>query len=154
MELLVVMALISILSTLGYMGSLKNIQKQKLQEAGAQLLSDLTTARSQAIRTTTNSSVTLTSTASGSPQTTYTTTWVAPGATSATTQTVTLQNGVKAEPYAGTVTYPNTITYTAPYAESDAISGVVWKLTNPASGAVMYLKMIGQTGKAVLSDQP
>jgi prepilin-type N-terminal cleavage/methylation domain-containing protein len=144
-ELLVVMAIVGILSAVLFVSSARSVRQQQLREAGTQLLADVNRARTQATQSSTATSVTLTSTAASSPKATYVTVWSPGGSV-----TQTLPNNVVVAPVA---TYTNTITYTAPYAESSVPSGVVWVLRN-ALGETLHIKLLGTTGKGSFSAQP
>lgn len=156
-EALVVIAIVGILAAALSNANLRNVRQQQLREAATQLQADVNRARAQAVRMSSDSSVTLTSTAASSPATTYQTSWVTTVGGSATTRTVTLPNGVSVAPYATTttpaVTSPSSVTYSAVYAESSAPQGVIWRLAHPA-GPVLYVKLLGVTGKVMLSAQP
>lgn len=144
-ELLVVMAIIGILSAVLFASSARGVRQQQLREAGTQLLADLNRARTQATQSSTATSVTLTSTAATTPAATYVTVWSPGGSV-----TRTLPNNVLVAPVA---TYANTVTYAAPYAESSVPGGAVWVLSNSA-GELLYMKLLGTTGKGTFSAQP
>lgn len=157
LEILVVIAIVGIFAAVLWDANLRNVRQQQLRDAATQLQSDVNRARAQAVRMSSDSSVTLTSTAASSPATTYRTSWVTTVGGSATTRTVTLPNGVSVAPYATAttpaVTSPSSVTYGAVYAESSAPNGVIWRLSHPA-GPVLYVKLLGVTGKVMLSAQP
>lgn len=144
-ELLVVMAIIGILSAVLFVSGARSVRQQQLREAGTQLLSDLNRARTQATQSSAATSVALTSTVKATPKATYVTAWPQVGS-----GTRILPNSVVVAPV---TTYVNTITYSAPYAESSVPGGAVWVLSN-AFGETLYLKILGTTGKVTFSEQP
>lgn len=153
LELLTVIAIIGVMAAvLGYY-SFVWVQTSRLREAAQQVVSDIQRARSQAQLTSENSQVALCSTIStacvpASTNKVYTTSWGS-GGTGAGSGTRTL-------PYSITLTSVSTapssgyLSYSAPYAETDA-SGPVWKVTSPSSAVKpLYIKVVGVTGKVSL----
>lgn len=142
-ELLVVLTVTGILAAAFAMTSLRGSRVQQLQEGAGQLVADLERARSLAQRNSQNNTVALTATSTASPSGGYSVTL------SGTTQAYTLANGVRAAPYLGTT--PNTVTFTAPYGELGNTTGVVWEVSSPLISDRLYVKLVGVTGKVILS---
>ncbi|WP_264776062.1 prepilin-type N-terminal cleavage/methylation domain-containing protein [Deinococcus aetherius] len=142
-ELLVVITIIGILAAAFAFTSLRGWRVQQLQEGAGQLVADLERARSLAQRNSQDSTVTLGSTSVSVPSGSYSVTL------SGTARTYTLPNGVRAAPSTGTT--PNTATFTAPYGELGNTTGVVWVVSSPLVSNQLYVKLVGVTGKVILS---
>ncbi len=154
-ELLIVMVIIGIVATilLGFFGN--SYRKTQLRDGAFQVLTDLRQARAQALRTSQNSSVTLTSTAVATPDARYTLVWSSGGAspTSITTNR-TLASPIRVAPYTTSpVSSARTITYTGPYGEVTG-TGVVWEISSTVISDKLYVKAVGVTGKVILSATP
>lgn len=149
-ELLVAITIIGILATAFTMTALRSWRTQQLREGASQLVADLQRARSAAQRTSRDGVVTLTSTSASAPNGGYSVT------TSGTTRASTLANGVRVAPYDGAT--PSTATFSAPYGElrtesvgGTDVAGRVWVVSSPSLSSPLYIKLVGVTGKVILS---
>ena len=142
-ELLVVMVIVGAVTGALFVNLNRNRNRAQLREAALQVVTDLNRARAKAQQTSSGSVVQL---ASQTGATGYTTQWA--GASSATSRT--LVNGVIAETVSPATAAGRTISYAAPYAEIDGV-GNVWKFTGKGSIDPLYVKVVGVTGKVILS---
>ncbi|WP_407539675.1 GspH/FimT family pseudopilin [Deinococcus radiomollis] len=148
------MAIIGIVASILTGFFVNNLRKAQLRDGAVQLLTELRQARSQAQRTSQNSTVTLTSTAYSSPNKGYSTAW---GGSSA--QSRTLTDPIRVAPYVGgtITTTTNSIIYSTPYGEvtgGAAVSGIVWEISSTVISDKLYVKAVGVTGKVILSATP
>ena len=142
-ELLVVLAIIGILAAALAFSSLRGLRVQQLQEGAGQVVAHLERARSLAQRNSQNSTVALASSSASLPSGSYSVTL------SGTTQTYTLDKGIRVAPYNGTT--PSTVTFTAPHGELGNTTGVVWVVSSPTVSDRLFVKLVGVTGKVMFS---
>jgi len=157
-ELLIVMVIIGIVASILIGFFVTNLRKAQLRDGAIQLLTDVRQARSQAIRTSQGSFVTLASTSQTSPSKTYTTSWSTSGTVGApTSATRTLTDPIRVAPV--TSVSSNTVAYSAPYGEAtnlsgttaSAVNGIVWEVSSTVISDKLYIKTVGVTGKVILS---
>ena len=150
LELLIVIAIIGVLSGVLFYFSARAVYATQLRDGAVQILTDLRQARSQAQRTTQDSTVTLDATTTlAAPKSTYTTSW---GSSPQTPITRALGNLIRVAPYTP-VTSTKSITYSAPYGEASA-TGIIWEISSARISTKFYVKAVGVTGKVVLSASP
>lgn len=142
-ELLIVMVIVGIIAAILLGFFIGAYRKTQLRDGAVQVLTDVRQLRSQAQRTSVNSTATLSGSV-GAPALTYSTTMAG------TTTTKTLSAPVRVAPYTG---YDQTVTYSAPYGELSG-SGVIWEVSSSLISDKLYVKTVGVTGKAVLSATP
>lgn len=142
-ELLIVMVIIGIVATILLGFFIGAYRKTQLRDGAVQILTDVRQIRSQAQRTSVNSTATLSGSV-GAPALTYSLTMAG------TTTTKTLLAPISVAPYTG---YGKTVTYSAPYGELSG-SGVIWEVSSSVTSDKLYVKTVGVTGKAVLSATP
>lgn len=134
LEILIVLLMIGILATIGFVSLIRYRQGLLLQQATTQIAADLNFARSQARNSSSDWSFQITT--SGRYQ-------VGPKATVGTTTAKVLPSGVTF----GSIT---TINFTAPYGQLDPGSGNYTGLTlNGPGGATGQVNVVGIGGKVV-----
>jgi prepilin-type N-terminal cleavage/methylation domain-containing protein len=161
-ELLVVIAIVGIVTAAIVTFSARSFRESQLRDGAAQLVADLNRARSQSQRTSSDSLVRLSGTF-GNPNQNYTTQWA--GATAQSSKA--LPNPIRVAPQA--VGLPNVIKYAAPYGEitnataaetgagnvgTGAISGAILEISSLSTTSRLYVKVVGVTGKVILSATP
>ncbi|ULH16793.1 type II secretion system GspH family protein [Deinococcus sp. KNUC1210] len=144
LEVLVVIAIIGILAGALVALSARNYRKSQLRDGAVQLMTDLNRARSLAQRSSFDSTVQIMGQL-GAPSSTYTTLWGG----GATPVTRSLPTSVQVAPLSSAAS-ARTLTYSAPYAETDSI-GTLWEVSSSGSSDRLYLKAVGVTGKVILS---
>lgn len=142
-ELLIALAIIGILAAVLGATLLGVVRDNQVRDAAVTLTTDLRLARTQAQRTSQNSTVTLIGTP---PTARYTTQW---GGGSAVSKS--LPQNMEITPLSGSA---SSIVYSSPYGELPNSTGVVWKVGLSGTSRAMYIKTIGVTGKVVLSATP
>ena len=147
-ELLAVLAIIGIVTAVIVAFSADSYRKTQLRDGATQLVADLNRARAQAQRTSSDSVVTLTTAAVGSPDANYATQWA--GATTATNKA--LPAPIRVAPYNSTYSL-GAIRYSAPYGEVTA-TGILWEVSSLSTTSKLYIKAVGVTGKVMLSAAP
>lgn len=152
LEVLIVVVIVGIVTAVLVAFSSDSYRKTQLRDGATQLVADLNRARGQAQRSSTDSTVALTGTV-GNPNAAYTTTWGgAVAGVAAMPVSRSLAIPVRVSPYNNTY-FPNTITYSAPYGEINAI-GILWEVSSLSTSAKLYIKSVGVTGKVILSATP
>lgn len=136
-ELLVVLGILGIIGALSVSSYITESRIAAVRQAAIQMQSDLEILRSSTIRYNGNSSVVLATNGTG-----YTMS-VATGGTPRVV-TKTFESGVIAARVAG-----SDVTYTAPLATTNNINGLQYSFS--LNSAVVYLKVIGVTGRAIFS---
>ncbi len=148
-EILVVLALIGIIGGVAFNSWLGASQRGAVRSAATQIAADLERARSSARRYNTDASFTR-----GTNALKYTL------VTNGNSSNIDMPPGTETTVQNGTLTAGSLIvTYTAPNAELDATSitttpEIKVSLTNQPSVPPIYVKVIGVTGKVVLSANP
>ena len=140
LEILVVLVILAILGAISYSYSLRSIRLGQLREAAYQVATDLKAARSSAMRLTQPGAVNWTA---SSAITSYN---VVIGGNS-TSRTV--PNDLSFACQSGCST--PSISYKAPYGEIGA-AGTILAFSSPAISATIYVKVVGVTGKVIVSD--
>jgi prepilin-type N-terminal cleavage/methylation domain-containing protein len=161
-EILVVLAIIGIVTAAIVAFSAKSFRESQLRDGATQLVADLNRARSQSQRTSLDSIVRFSGTF-GNPSQNYTTQWAGAAAQSSKT----LPSPIRVSPQAAGL--PNVIKYAAPYGEisnataaetgagnigTGAVSGAILEVSSSSSASRLYVKVVGVTGKVVLSATP
>ncbi|GGR21495.1 pilus assembly FimT family protein [Deinococcus ruber] len=132
LELLVVIAIIGILAGALVALSASNYRKSQLRDGAVQLMTDLNRARSLAQRSSFDSTVKIAGKLNV-PSSTYTTVW----GDSATPITRSLPASVQIAPISSAAS-ASSLTYTAPYAETNTI-GTVWEVSSLGSSDRLYV---------------
>ncbi|GHF45802.1 prepilin-type N-terminal cleavage/methylation domain-containing protein [Deinococcus metalli] len=136
-ELLVVLAILGIIMGLFGWNLLRGLRQQELREAASQLAGDLRRSREDAQRTGQDSTVTL-----AAAKTTYSVT-TGP----ATPRVVEVPHRVLVTPVQGGAS----VTYHPPFGTLGA-QGAVWEVQSPAADDLrLYVKVVGITGKVMVS---
>ena len=147
LETLVVLAIIGILAGIGYFSYLRQIRIGQVREAATQVATDLRSARDSAMRLTQPASL---SWATTTPISTYTLTL--PGRSNVRN----VPNGLSFVCQSGCSSF-NSISYKAPYGElstvTGAINGYILRFDNPIVNKTFYVKVVGVTGKVILTDK-
>jgi len=142
-ELLVVMVIIGIVASILIGFFVSAYRNTQVRDGAVQLVSDLRQIRSQAQRTSANTSASISGT-TATPLATYSIT------SSGQTTSRTLTTPIRVAPYTG---YAQTVTYSAPYGELSG-NGVIWEVSSSVVSRKFYVKTIGVTGKVILSATP
>lgn len=132
LELLIALAVVGILATLGFSSFLGAQRRAQLSEATAQFASDLQRARSEAQRHNRNASLALNDDSS----------YILTLDGNATIRT--LPHGAQVEVVSGA----DTVTYNAPYGEVDAPDRR-FAISSARIDEVRYVRIIGVTGKVI-----
>jgi prepilin-type N-terminal cleavage/methylation domain-containing protein len=135
-ELIIVMAVLGIISSLFYWGLLGQYKKAQLQNAVTTFSSDLQKARTTSWRSGQSTTVTLLSGGTG----------YSFRQGSGTAVPVNFPDGITATAFP---TSASTITYTAPFAENSNAIGVVFTLSIPNTTYTDTVKVFGVTGKVI-----
>ncbi|BBN96334.1 putative pilus assembly protein [Deinococcus grandis] len=147
-ELLIVLAILGILMSIGFSSLLRQIRTNEVADGARQFGGDLTVLRDGAQRHSVSSGLNWNTAASGD-LTTYTLT------NNGQTSSRTVNSKVKItciEPVA-TVCTPRTLTFNAPFSEMS--SGAVFRVQHAISSIPpIYVKVTGVTGKVMYSAQP
>ncbi|ALW88272.1 GspH/FimT family pseudopilin [Deinococcus actinosclerus] len=133
LELLLVIAILGVIAGVLGWSLLGSLRASQLRDAAAQLSADLRAARSTALKSGQNVTVTTTLNAGS-----YT---VQRGAD---TRTLTLPNSVQVSAQTAAA-----VQYRAPSGTTDG-AGVIWTLRHPASGQLTQVKIVGLTGKVIV----
>jgi type IV pilus assembly protein PilA len=138
-ELLIVVAIIGILASIGYVGLIRLNAKYQLNDAQQQLTQAFNSARSEARRLTLDRSVVW---ASGD----NTQIFIKSSPTAATAiKTFSLQYGVKFK----AADSSTSLTYTAPYSRVDGGTDFDLIITEPKFNFTTRVRVIGATGKVI-----
>lgn len=154
-EMLMVLVIIGIIAAIIGYNVRQGVQKSRLQETTMQVINDLRQARSKAQLTSQNAVVMLCPTgtigcAVNSPSKVYSTSWASSSGSNTGVER-TLPYNITIAPAPG-ASYPSQISYSAPNAETTG-SGTVWQVTSPsASIPPLFIKVVGVTGRVILSD--
>lgn len=140
-ELLIVIVIIGILTTVGFVNLLNAQHSTLVHQASTELAANLRTARSDAQRYDENVRFALPE----NPATSYILTY------GTINRQVELPQGTQLKVVAGS----SSVTYNAPFGETDAVNREYQvRLARPGSSPTMYIKLVGITGKVVQSEQP
>ena len=141
LEILVVLGILGILGAIGYSSYLRSIRLGQLREAAYQVASDLRSARSSAMRLSQSASVS----------------WAASGAV--TSYSVVTAGSSSARSVPNTLSFScqsgcatKSIIYTAPYGELGGATGSILSFSSPSINATIYVKIVGVTGKVMVTD--
>ncbi|WP_420596707.1 pilus assembly FimT family protein [Deinococcus sp.] len=142
LEMLVVLAIIGILAGIGYFNYLRQIRIGQVREAATQVATDLRTARDSAMRLTQPASISWTTT---TPISSYNLNL--PGRNTARNVPNSLnfvcQSGCDSKK----------IAYQAPYGELNGATGTILRFDSPLVDKIFYVKVVGVTGKVILTDK-
>lgn len=137
-EILTVLAVLSIALMIGAPLGISALRQSQLRDGATQVVTELQRLRSLAQR----DSARITLSLSTSNPNTYTLTQ------NSVTQTRTLPHNLQLTPYDPAAP---TATFDAPYAKLTPNSGLVWVVAAAGSPKKLYVKLVGVTGKVVLS---
>ena len=144
LEMLVVLAIIGILAGIGYFSYLRQIRIGQVREAATQVATDLRSARDSAMRLTQAASV---SWAAGTNISSYNLNLPSRN----TVRTVPNNLNFVCQSGCGTSGAADAIAYKAPYGELD-VTGYVLRFDNPIVNKTFYVKVVGVTGKVIVTD--
>lgn len=154
LELLMVMVIVGVVAAALFYNQNRNRQRQILRDGAYQIVTELIRARSQAQRTSRDSTVNLN--LSDASRRSFMT---ATGGAAALTRQLGAGLSLRAcaastgsEPACSpndALSY-SSVTFQAPYGTLDA-TGNVWQVTNTNIAEALYVKVVGITGKVVLS---